>query len=322
MKFSLLKTTAAALILCVAPFAAHAQAYPSKPVRVVVPFGPGTGVDLMARAVADHLSKTMGQSFVVDNKPGAAGAIAGAIVASAAPDGYTLLVNASSQTTLPALAKNLPYDGKEAFVGVAAISESPMVLLASKAKGFQNVQTLVAASKAAPGSLSYGSAGVGSTTHFAVEKFRMAAGLQGVHVPFKSSTDALAELMAGRIDIVYTALPSAQASVKDGRAVAIAMGQARSAKLPGVPTVAEAGFPSAAATVWFGLFAPAKTPKDIVTRLHAEITKAQSDPEFKDRLDKAGGEPYAMSIDQFAAFLKKDFADNEALVKSTGLKVE
>jgi tripartite-type tricarboxylate transporter receptor subunit TctC len=185
-------------------------------------------VDLAARILADSLSKTMGQAFVVENKAGAAGTIAGALVAAAPPDGYTLMMNATSQTTLPALMKNLPYDGKRDFVGVAMMASSPLVLVASRAKGHLTVKDLVAAAKAKPGSVSFASAGVGSTTHLTAEKFRMAAGFEALHVPYKSTTDALAEVMAGRIDYLVTTLPSALGPVKDGRLVALALGLRRS----------------------------------------------------------------------------------------------
>ena len=195
-----------------------------------MPFGPGpgpgtgTGTDVMARAIADRLSQTMGQPFVVENRPGAAGTIAVAAVASAVPDGDTLMLNASSQTTTPALMKNLAYDGQNAFIGVAMLAESSMVLVASKTRGIQTVKDQTAFGKANPGALTYGSAGAGSTTHLSMEKFRVAAGFQGVHVPFKSTTDAMTELMAGRLDLLYTSLSGVLSVVKDGRIVAVAMG--------------------------------------------------------------------------------------------------
>jgi len=305
------------------PMLAQAQApYPNRPVRLLVPFGPGTGTDVMARAIADRLSQTMGQQFVVENRPGAAGTIAGAAVASAAPDGYTLMLNASSQTTTPALMKNLPYDGQGAFIGVAMLAESSMVLVSSKTRGLQTVKDVVAFGKANPGALTYGSAGAGSTTHLSMEKFRVAGGIQGVHVPFKSTTDAMTELMAGRLDLLYTSLPGVMAAVKDGRINALAMGERRTPLLPGVATMAEAGLPAGNASLWFGIFAPARTPRDIVNRLHAEVAKAQADPAFKERLARAGGDPWPMSVDEFNALLKREFGENEQLVKAIGLKME
>lgn len=313
---------AAALLIAITAVAAHAQDYPSRAVRVLVPYGPGTGIDLAARIVAEKLSKSLGQAFVVENRTGAAGTIAGAAVATAAPDGYTLLADASGFTTVPALRKNLPYDPRRDLVGVATMGNSPLVLVTSASKGYKTVRELVAAGKAKPGALSFASAGVGTSTHLAAEKFRVAAGFDALHVPYKSTTDALAEVMAGRIDYVVTTLGSALGPVKDGRLLALATGVSRAPALPDVPTLAEAGLQNAGAEVWFGLFAPAKVPKDIVARLNAEIAKALQDPEVKERLARAGAQPYVNTVDEFGSLLRREFNEYEQLVKTIGIKVE
>ena len=299
-----------------------AQEYPNRPVRILVPYGPGTGVDLVARVLAERLQKAFGQSFVVENKAGAAGTIAGAAAATAAPDGYTLLLNANSHTSVPVLMKNLSYDAPRDFASVAMVGESPLVLVSSKSRGFQSVKDLVAAAKAQPGKITFASAGVGTTTHLSAEKFRIAAGFQALHVPFRSTTDALAEVMTGRIDYLVTTLPSALGPVRDGRLAALAMGMRRSPLLPGTPTLAEVGLPQAESSAWFGLFAPAKTPKAVIARLHGEISKALASPEVKERLAHVGAEPYPMTVEEFDALVKREFAENEQLIKAIGAKLE
>lgn len=296
-----------------------AQAYPSRVVHVVVPFGPGTGADLSARILTEHLSRSMGQTFVVENRVGAGGAIGTASVAAAAPDGYTLLMNASSHSALPAY-KILPFDARRDFVGIAAFGVSPMVLVVSKEKGWRSVKDLVAAAKARPGSLSFASAGIGSTTHLSGEKFCLDAGFRAVHVPYKSTTDAIADLITGRVDFLITSVPPTLGPLKNGRLIALAMGSKRSSALPDVPTFAEAGVREA--ETWFGLFAPAKTPIDIVQRLHVEVQRAAEEPSVQDRLAKMGAEPARMSMEEFNAKVKREIADNEQLVKAIGLKPE
>jgi len=310
------------LVLAATAFTAAAQDYPTRTVRILVPYGPGTGIDLAARVVAERLSRSLGQSFVVENRPGAGGTIAAAAVAAAPPDGYTLLANASSQTSLPALYKNLPFDGKRDFVGVGVMGTSALVLVTSKVKGYKTVMELVAAGKAKPGSLTFASAGVGTTTHLSAEKFRMAAGFEALHVPYKSTTDALAEVMTGRIDYLVTTVPSAIGPVKDGRLVALAMGMRRSPAMPDVPTLAEAGVPGAESDTWFGIFAPAKTPRSVVEKLHAEIAKATASPEVQERLTKMGAERAVVGLDEFNAMLNREFTENEQLIKKIGVKIE
>jgi tripartite-type tricarboxylate transporter receptor subunit TctC len=316
------KRILAALALSLAAGAAFAQQYPSKPVRVVAPYGPGTGVDIAARLVAEPLAKSFGQPFVIDNRPGAAGTIGTGAVASAPPDGYTMLVNASSHTSVQALMRNLPYDVARDFANVTMIAESPLVLVTSKLRGYQNVKQLIAAAKAKPGTITFASAGVATTTHIAAEKFRLAAGFDALHVPFKSTTDALSDVMTGRIDYLYTALVSALGPIRDGRLVALALGSHRSDVLPNVPTIVEAGVPNADYSLWFGLFLPAKTPRDIVERLNRETVKVLSMPDTKERFAKIGAQPYPMSVEEFDALIRREIIENERLIKAAGIKME
>lgn len=299
-----------------------AQQYPSKPVKFVVPYGPGTGVDVAARILAERLTKNVGQPFVTENRAGAAGTIATAAVASAPPDGYTVLVNVSSHTSVPALMKNLPYDAARDFAGVTTIAESPLVLVTSKARGYKDVKELIAAAKAKPGSITFASAGVGTATHIAAEKFRIAAGFDALHVPFKSTTDALTDIMTGRIDYLYTTLVSALGGIKDGRLVALALGSRRSPMLPNVPTIVEAGVPNADYSTWFALFVPARTPREIVVRLHGETVKALATPDMKERFENVGAEPYTMSVEEFEALLRREFVENDRLIKAAGIKMD
>lgn len=300
---------------------ALAQAYPSRPVRVLIPYGPGSGIDVVVRMLNEALGKNLGQPFVAENRAGAAGTIAAAFVASQPADGYTLLSDSSSHTIIPSLRPNMPFDTAKDFVGVTTLIENPLVLVVARSRGINTLQELIAAGKAKPGSITYASAGVGTTTHISAEKFRIGAGIEGLHIPFKSSTDGLAEVMAGRIDFTYTALASAQSGIRDGRIVALAMVSKRVAVMPEVPAVDEI-VPNAAYSTWLGIMAPAKTPRDIVMRLNYEIIKAMTTPEMKDRMAKLGTEPWTMSPDEFDALRRRELVDNERLVKAAGIKMQ
>ena len=316
------KRRAAALLLLIAATAAVAQQYPSRAVKVYVPYGPGTGVDVAARLISEALAKSLGQPFVIENRPGAGGTLATGLVAGATPDGYSVLVNASSHTSVPALMRNLPYDAARDFAGVTTLAESPLVLIASKARGLQTVKQLIAAAKAKPGSITFASAGVGTATHIAAEKFRLAAGFEALHVPFKSTTDAMADVTTGRIDYLYTALVSALGGIRDGRLVALAMGSRRSALLPDVPTIVEAGVPNGDYSLWFGMFVGAKTPRDIVQQLNIETVKLLATPELKDRFAKIGAEPFTMTPEEFDVMIRREMVENERLIKAAGIKTE
>lgn len=310
---------AAALVATVLAPAVWAQQYPARPVRIIVPFGAGTGADLAARILGERLGKSRGQTFIVDNRAGAGGAIGTKAVATAAPDGYTLLSNASSHTSLPALKKSLPFDARRDFAGIAAFATSPMILVAAKSRNWRSVQDLVAAAKARPGTVSFASAGTGSTTHLSTEKFRLDAGFEAIHVPYKSTTDALADVIAGRVDFLITSVPPTLGPIKDARIVALAIGQ-KSGDLPNVPSFADAGIRES--QTWFGLFAPARTPREIVQRLHDEVVKASGTAEVRERLARIGAEPAVTSIEEFNALVLREIADNEKLIGRIGLKAD
>lgn len=322
MQENRLSATGISTLLWLTATCALAEDYPARPVRVVVPYGPGTGVDVVARLVSETLANKLGQTFVIDNRPGAAGTIGVATVAAAPATGYSILVNASSHTSVPAIMRNLPYDAARDFAGVTLLGESPLVLVIARSRGVRSVSELIAAAKAKPGSISFGSAGVGTATYVSAEKFRRAAGFEAVHVPYKSTTDALVDVMAGRIDYTYTALVSALPGVQDGRLVALALGSRRSPVLPNVPTIVEAGVPNADYSLWFGMFVPAKTPRDIVHRLNRETVQALATAELKEKLAKIGVEPITLTPEQYDALIRRELIENERLMKAAGIKPE
>jgi tripartite-type tricarboxylate transporter receptor subunit TctC len=314
---------ALAVALGAAPTGAFAQGYPTKPIRVIVPFTPGSTTDIIARAVADRLSTNLGQPVLVDNRAGAGGSIGAAAVARSAPDGYTLLAHSASHTVNPAMFASLPYDTVRDFAGIIPLANLPNVLIMSPAKGIRSVKDLVAAAKAKPGTLNYASAGTGSATHLNAEKFRLQAGIDVVHIPLKGSPEAITEVMSGRADYYFAPIPSALSHVKEGKLLAVAVGSPkRSSVLPDVPTTVEAGVPGSDFTFWVGMLAPRKTPRDIVNRLHEETQKVLASPDIKERLAKLGAEPMVMTPEQFDAYLKEEVAANTALAKAAGIKTE
>jgi tripartite-type tricarboxylate transporter receptor subunit TctC len=309
---------AAMVALCVAP--SFAQTYPTRPIKFIVPFTPGSGTDIVARAVGDKLSQALGQPVVIENRPGAGGSIGGALVAAATPDGYTLLVNSSGHTVNPSIYPNLPYDTVKDFAGITPLAVLPNVLIISPEKNVKSVKELVALAKAKPGELNYGSAGTGSATHMNAEKFRVMAGFEAVHVPFKGTPEAMTETMTGRIDFFFAPLVSALPLIKDGKVLALAVGSAsRSPLLPEVPTTVEAGVPGSDYNFWVGLLAPSKTPPAIIARLYDETLKVLQSPEMKERLNTLGAEPWPMKPAQFDAYIKDEIVSIGKLVKAANI---
>lgn len=318
----LARLAAAALALCAGAALAQsaAQSYPTRPIRAVVPYAPGTGVDVVARIVTDAMGKSLGQPIVVEQRVGAAGTIAGANVANGAADGYALLFDTSAQTSVPATMQSLPYDPGRDIVGVTTLIENPLVLVTSAVKGYKSVAELVAAAKAKPGAFNFASGGLATSTHISGEKLRIAANFEAVHIPYKSTTDAITELMGGRIDYTYTALTTALSGVRDGRLIALAMSARRSRVLPNVPTIAEAGYPGAVYSSWLGMMVAGKTPRDIVNRLHQEAVKALANTEVQERLAKIGAEPVTMTPEEFDTMRRRELVENASLMKTIGIK--
>jgi tripartite-type tricarboxylate transporter receptor subunit TctC len=317
-----IRTVLAALLLAAAPFAS-AQSYPDRPIRFIVPFTPGSGTDIIARTVAEPMSRAMGQPIIIENKPGAGGTLGAAQVAKSAPDGYTLLIHSAGHVANPSIYSNLPYDTVKDFAGVTPLASLPNVLIVSPAKGWKTVKDLVDAARANPGKLNYASAGVGSATHMNAEIFRESAKFDAVHVPFKGTPEAMTETATGRVDFFFAPLTSALPFIKDGRLLALAVGTPqRSPVIPNVPTTVEAGFPKSEYVFWVALLAPAATPKPIVDRLNAEALKALASPEVKERLAVLGADPMPMSPAEFDAFIRSETARMAAIVKAAGLKVQ
>lgn len=315
---------ALAAVLCAAPLAhAQAPAWPAKPIRFIVPFTAGSGTDIIARAVGESMAKSLGQPIVVENKPGAGGTIAAAQVARSDPDGTTLLIHSSGHALNPAIYTHLSYDTVKDLVGITPLAALPNVMIVPPARGWKAVADVVAAAKAKPGQLNYASAGVGSATHLNAEKFRLQAGLDAVHVPFKGTPESISEVIGGRIDWFFAPLISALPLIRDGKVQALAVSTpARAATLPNVPTTVEAGVPGSDFIFWVGLIAPAGTPAAVQARLHAEATKALSSPEVKERMAKIGADPYPMSIEAFNAFIKAEMDSALRIARAANLKAQ
>jgi tripartite-type tricarboxylate transporter receptor subunit TctC len=302
---------------------AIAQPFPSKPIRIIVPFTPGSATDTMARPVADKLSSTLGQQVLVENRPGAGGTIGIGALAKSPPDGYTLAVISTGHVVNPVLYASLPYDTLKDFSGVAPLAGQPSVLVVSPALGVRSVKDLVALAKEKPGQLNYATAGVGSAAHISAEKFRMAAGIDALHVPLKGSPESVTETMGGRTHYTWTPLTTAVGQIRGGQLLALAVSTGkRSAALPDVPTIAEAGYPRSEFNFWVGMLAPAGTPREALNRLNAEIQKALAAPDMQERLAKLGAEPMSMSPEQFDSFLKEEYAVLGEVMRASGVKAQ
>jgi tripartite-type tricarboxylate transporter receptor subunit TctC len=311
---------AAVAVLVLSHGAAFAQSWPTRPIRIIVPFPAGGAVDVLARTVFDKVAAQVGQPFVIENRLGAGGTIGSAAVAKADPDGYTILVNSSSHTVAPALFGSLPYDAVGDFHGVIPLASLPTVLFVAASRGYKNVGELVAAARVK--SLSYGSGGVGNATHLNAERFMRSAGFQAVHVPFKGSPEALTEVLAGRIDFSFSALLPAMALLEDGRLKALAVSSlARATALPDVPTTTEAGYPNSDYNFWAGVMVPKGTPRPIIETLHRESDKALALPDVKARIKALGADPMPMTSAEFDRLLADEVRINKELVKSAGIKV-
>ena len=301
---------------------AQAQTWPSKRVTVVVPFTAGSSTDIMARTVAQRLSEQLGQPFVIENRGGAGGTIGMAAVARAEPDGHTILVHSSSYTVTPTTYPNTAYDTVRDLTGITPLALVPNVLVVSPNKGFKTVQDLVNAAKAKPGSMNYASAGVGTATQLNAERFRMGAGFEGVHVPFKGTPEALTEVMTGRVDMYFCPVNAVLQLIAGKQVTALAMGSSkRSAALPDLMTTVEAGVPNSDYNFWVGMAVPSKTPRAIVERLHQETAKALENAEVRASMAKLGAEPMLMSLGDFDNYIRNEIQTNAALVKAAGIPI-
>jgi tripartite-type tricarboxylate transporter receptor subunit TctC len=312
---------AAAGIALLAPGLAAAQTWPSKPIRAVIPFAAGSFTDVLPRVVFDHVGKQLGQTIVVENRTGAGGTIGVTAVVKAEPDGHTILANSSAHTIAPAIYPNLSYDTARDLTAVISLGQTPLVMIMSPAKGHKTVQDFVKAARDKPDSINFASAGVGSATHLAAERFIHAAGIKAVHIPHRGGTEAMTDVIAGRVDFYFCPMGTAVPQIEAGRVLALAVSSPqRAAALPAVPSTIEAGYPDSDYTFWVGVFVPAKTPGAIVERLHRETQKAMQIAAVKARLTELGSDPMDLSPAQFDTLVKKEIVTSAALAKAAGLK--
>ena len=321
MKFRIHRLLASSV--AAVPLLALSQAapWPSRPIKAIVPFAAGAATDIVARQVLEQVSRQIGQPIIIDNKPGAGGTIGTSAVAHAEPDGYTILVQSNTYAVTPSTYRNLNYDAAKDMVGVIPLASVPMVLVTAPGKGVRTLADLVKSAKAKPNSVNFASAGTGGATHLGAERLRIAGGFTSTHIPYKSSGEALTEVIAGRVDYYLSPIGLAQQYFKADKLVALGVSSSkRASALPDVPTTVEAGFPNSSYDVWIGMFAPAKTPRAIVNRLNEETAKALRSPELREKFTNLVMDTMIMSPTEFDAFLKKEFELNAELVKAAGIE--
>ena len=311
--------------LCIGLIAAPAAAqdYPSRSVRIIVPFAPGGSADVFGRFVAQRLQEVLGQAFVIDNRPGGGSLIGTDAVAKSAPDGYTLLLMSNTHTVNESLIPNRPFQLMRDFAPIAPINASDLVLVAKADLPANTLGELIKAAKAKPGGMSYASSGPGTPYHMAGELFKAMAGISIVHIPYKGSAGARTDVLGGQVEMMFDAIPTMTEHIKAGKVKALATtGKARSATLPDVPTMAEAGVPGYEATIWLGLMAPKGTPAAIVNRLNAEMSRITSNAEVRRNWAAQGSVPMTMSVDEFTRYLNDDITKWAQIVKISGAKAE
>ena len=300
-----------------------AQNYPAKPVRIIVPFATGGPADVYARAVAQRLSESLGQAFIVDNRPGAGAVVGTDAAAKAAPDGYTLLMMSNAQTVNETLIPNKPYALLRDFVPIAPINYSDLVLVAHPSVAANNLRELIALAKASPRPMTFASSGPGTPYHMAGELFKTMAGIDLLHVPYKGSSGARTDIVAGHVNMMFDAITTMSAQVKAGKVKAIATsGKARSEVMPDVPTLNESGVPGYDAVIWLGIMAPINTPRAIVNKLNAEITKSVNSSDVKAEWAKQGATPMQMTPEVFTKYVREDIEKWARVVKVSGAKLE
>jgi tripartite-type tricarboxylate transporter receptor subunit TctC len=300
---------------------ARADVWPSHDIHAIIPFSAGSSVDIVGRIVLDPLQRALGQTIIIDNRGGAGGVIGSALVATAPADGYTILVNASAHSAAPAAYPKITYDPVRDFSAVVSFGSIPNVTVVKPNRGFKTLRDLANAAQA--GTFTFSSAGIGSATHWAAERFRISAGFKATHVPFRGGPEAIMEVVAGRVDFACMGISSALPLIADGQLIPLAVSTPmRSSALPNVPTTLEAGFPDSDYTFWNGMFVPAKTPRAIIDRLYDETQKVLRLPDVLAKFKPQGIEPMPMTPTEFDALIKKEVAANFALVKAAGLKFD
>ena len=322
-RWQLATTALFASVLALCCFAAVAQEYPNRPVRIIVPFAPGGSADVFGRFIAQKLQETLGQNFIIDNRPGAGSVIGTDAVAKSAPDGYTLLLMSNTHTVNESLIPTKPFQLMRDFVPVAPINSSDLVLVARSGLPATTLRELIAAAKARPGALSYASSGPGTPYHMAGELFKAMAGVSILHIPYKGSSGARTDVLGGQVDLMFDAVPTMTEHIRAGKVKALGTtGTTRSAVMPEVPTIAEAGVPGYEATIWLGLMAPKGTPPAIVARLNAEVAKIVANADTAKAWKAQGATPMTMSLADFTRYLNDDIVKWAHIVKVSGAKVE
>jgi tripartite-type tricarboxylate transporter receptor subunit TctC len=300
--------------------AARAETWPDRTIRAFIPFGAGSATDVIPRTVFDALSKELGQPITVENKGGAGGTLGVGEVVRAKPDGYTILANSSAHAIAPFIVPNFPYDVAKDLSGVLMIGQNANVMLVLPSRGWKTVQDFVASAKAKPGSMNFGSAGVGSATQICGERLRLATGIEATHVPYKGGAEALADLLGGRIDFMFAPISTALPLIRDGRVTPLMVSTAsRASDLPDVPAPADIGLPNAVTTVWYAVFMPAKTPRDIVEKFHAVGMKVLVTPEMQAKMKKLAVDPMPMTTAEMDKFVAAELANNGKLIKAAGI---
>ena len=318
-----MKLTFVLVLGCALAAPAAAQTWPARPVRMIVPFAPGGGVDTVTRFLAQKLTEQVGGTFVVENRPGAGGMIAVELVAKAAPDGYTLLTSAPEFSINPSVRSKLPYDPFKDFAFISQLTSGQFMLASHPSVPVRNVKQVIALAKSRPGELTYGSSGAGGINHLAGELLQSMAGIRWLHVPFKGAGPASAAVMGGEISFVFASTTGLIAPAKAGKLRPIGVtGPKRFSELPETPTIAESGLPGYNVTGWYGFYAPAGTPAQIVKRLNDEARKGLYSPEVKDKLEKTGNEPVVSSPDEFVAFMRTEIEKWAKVVKSSNMRVD
>jgi len=320
--FRQIAALAAALLLC-SPLATAADAWPSQPVKIVVPFSPGTGMDILARTLQPRLSESWHQPVVVENKPGASGNVGANLVAHAAPDGYTLVMGASTLVINTALYADMPYDPLTDLAPIGLAANASLMLVAHPKTGYRSAADLIADAKAHPGKYVYGSPGIATPHHLAMELFKNRAGIDLVHVPFSATGPAVTQLLGGEVPLMFLPVHVALAHVKAGKLVALATGGAKRSPLaPDVPTLGELGLRDADTDIWYALWAPAHTPADIITKINASLRAALAAPEVRDALSKQGMQVVTSSAAELAERERSEAARWSQIVKAAGIKAE
>jgi tripartite-type tricarboxylate transporter receptor subunit TctC len=300
---------------------AHAEDWPSHLIRATIPFGAGSATDVVPRVVFDHLSAELGQSIVVENRPGAGGTLGTAMVVKATPDGYSVLAHSSALTIAPAIFPDLTFDAAKDLASVLMIGASANVMIVPASRPWKTVQEFIAEAKAKPGSISFGSVGTGSAVHISAEKFRLAAGFEATHVPYRGGAEVIADILGGRVDFYFCPLATALPLIRAGQVRALVVSTpTRIADLPDVPTPPEIGLKDADSTIWFGVFMPSKTPRDIVDKFHAAGLKVLADPAMQASLKQLGVEALPMTPQEMDAFIVRETAANLAVIKAAGIK--